>query len=471
MKSGHKVDGAWSSRVGALQTDQLDDRRADIRSDLEGNVMVCPAHLGSPVDVRIPFKSASTYEQSLAAFKRWAEASKGPSVSAHGSKVRGTPTIIQLCHSGRQAVRLSAPSIWNQPKAPSAVAVTVGEGLMGRLLGRAMFGIPKEMTMADIDEVVQQFVDGALLAREAGFDGVQLHASHGYLLAQFLSPNVNLRTDDYGGTPRKRMKLILRIVDAIRKELPMSSGFCVGIKLNSADYVKGGLTEQDALDNVRWLAEHGGLDFIEISGGTYESPIMLGEDYETQSTMKSKSKTQAPSSSTSKREAFFISFASSARALLASMPTENLPTAAPQIMLTGGFRTREGMASALASSSTDLVGLGRPACADPRLPHLLLDPSVPRAQARSPRYSHKAGWLTFVPLPIFMPGISTLYHTILLAMIAHGQKPDYHMTLPTGMWRMWFKPALQALLTSWPVSLVTTLLLALIGVRLSGTRL
>lgn len=156
-----------------------------------GNVMVCPAHLGSPVDVRIPPKSSSSYGQSVEAFKRWAVACRQNPSRTNTDEQSTTPTLIQLCHSGRQAMRMSAPSLFDRPKAPSAVGVSVGEGVFGRALGNVVFGSPKEMTVGDIDEVVRQFVDGAKLAHETGFDGVQLHGSHGYLLAQFLSPNVS----------------------------------------------------------------------------------------------------------------------------------------------------------------------------------------------------------------------------------------------------------------------------------------
>lgn len=200
---------------------------------------------------------------------------------------------------------------FRRSKAPSAVGVVPTTGLLGRLLGEVVWGTPSAMTEEEIGEVVQGFVQGARVARETGFDGVQLHASHGYLLAQFLSPNVsddflwerlasadrmlrrlqvNLRNDNWGGTPRERMALLLEIIRAIRRAFHLESGFCVGVKLNSSDYVvrgsfraengrrltsamalplpvfvqKGGLTEEDALDNVRWLAEEGGVDFIEI---------------------------------------------------------------------------------------------------------------------------------------------------------------------------------------------------------------
>ncbi|ORY92927.1 hypothetical protein BCR35DRAFT_274072 [Leucosporidium creatinivorum] len=415
---------------------------------ITGNVMVSPTHLGSPVDVRVPFPSSPTYSSSLQAYKRWSSASHGSNPST------APPSIIQLCHSGRQSLRCSGRPFFQPSKAPSAVCMRAGEGWVGKVIGEIVWGTPEAMTEEEIWEVVEGFVQGARVAKETGWEGVQIHASHGYLIAQWLSPNVNLRTDDWGGSPRKRMRLLLEIVRAIRKEFPLESGFCVGVKLNSSDYVKGGLTEEDALDNVRWLAEAGGVDFIEISGGTYESPKMLQEDHETQAAMSSvtnngtstSSSSSKPKPSTMAREAFFLSFANRARSLLSSIPSYSLQSPAPLILLTGGFRTRPSMASALSPSSsspptppaTDLIGLGRPACSSPHLPLLLLDPSTPTHLARAPLYRHKVPkWLTWLPLPLWMPGWSTIFHTLLLAQISRGESPRWEMGLGEGLWSVW----------------------------------
>lgn len=164
---------------------------------------------------------------------------------------------------------------------------------------------------------------------------------------------------------------------------------------------------------------------------------MLQEDLETQASL---SKTP-PSKSSSAREAFFISFASRAHALLASLP---LPSATPPplILVTGGFRTRTGMSLAVSSSSADLIGLGRPACADPHLPLKLLDPLLPSSEARAPKYGIKAPvWLPFF-LPLYLPGISTLFHVFLLTQVARGEKPDWQMSFVSGLWRVWLWPGL-----------------------------
>ena len=133
-----------------------------------------------------------------------------------------------------------------------------------------LLGTPREATLEDIDEVVAGFVHGAIVAKEAGFAGCQLHGAHGFLLSQFLSPHTNRRTDDYGGSPEKRLTLLKRLVREIRKVCPPP--YCLSVKLNSADYMaQGGLSTDEGLEQIRWLVECGLVDFVEISGGNAEN--------------------------------------------------------------------------------------------------------------------------------------------------------------------------------------------------------
>jgi 2,4-dienoyl-CoA reductase-like NADH-dependent reductase (Old Yellow Enzyme family) len=132
-----------------------------------------------------------------------------------------------------------------------------------------ILGTPKAITLPEIDQVVADFVRGAKLAKTAGFAGAQLHGAHGFLLSQFLSPWTNRRHDDYGGTPEKRMTFLKRLVKEIREVCPPP--FCLSVKLNSGDYMaEGGLSTDEALEQVRWLLECGMVDFVEISGGNAE---------------------------------------------------------------------------------------------------------------------------------------------------------------------------------------------------------
>lgn len=159
---------------------------------------------------------------------------------------------------------------------------------------------------------------------------------------------------------------------------------------------------------------------------------MLGEDIY--------AKGAKPSARTAAREAFFLSFATQAHALLKSLPPSSLASSPPKIMVTGGFRSRAGMAKALASSSTDLIGIGRPACANPALPRTLLDPSIPND--RSPEYLLKGAALLRMLPALALPGIDTIFHTMLLAQIARGEKPDYTMNFFQGFWRVWIRDLL-----------------------------
>jgi 2,4-dienoyl-CoA reductase-like NADH-dependent reductase (Old Yellow Enzyme family) len=124
------------------------------------------------------------------------------------------------------------------------------------------------MTLKDIEHVVKQFVDCSRLAFKSGFQGVEIHAAHGYLLAQFLSAQSNRRTDRYGSSAEGRARIVVEIINAIRKALP--SHFCVGIKLNSTDH-QSREALSDFVVQLKMIVE-AGVDFVEISGGSYEDP-------------------------------------------------------------------------------------------------------------------------------------------------------------------------------------------------------
>ncbi|CEQ40306.1 SPOSA6832_01915, partial [Sporobolomyces salmonicolor] len=169
---------------------------------LSGNVQVSPEHLGTPLDIVVPSSSSSSRGAALAAFSSWAS-SLTPSPSSIPPKCKRPVSIMQLNHAGRQSVRFfCGRSPFKPSLAPSAVPMTSGSGPLGRLIGRLIWGTPKEMSEDHIAEVVDSFVRGAKLAKESGWDGVQLHASHGYLLAQFMSPKVHLEVSLLCGAPR-----------------------------------------------------------------------------------------------------------------------------------------------------------------------------------------------------------------------------------------------------------------------------
>jgi 2,4-dienoyl-CoA reductase-like NADH-dependent reductase (Old Yellow Enzyme family) len=191
--------------------------------------------------------------------------------------------------------------------------------------------------------------------RECGFTGVQVHGAHGYLISSFLSPITNQRTDDWGGTLANRARFLLETVRAVRKAV--GRDFPVALKLNSDDFRKGGFSHEECLQVVAWLNDEG-LDLLEVSGGTYEQPRLIGFAGRTEDAVPVRRSTRA-------REAYFLEYAAAIRRV-ARMP----------LMVTGGFRTRAGMASALGAApgegDCDVIGLGRPLCWMPDFPRQLL---------------------------------------------------------------------------------------------------
>ncbi|MEA2145493.1 MAG: hypothetical protein QOG59_1080 [Solirubrobacteraceae bacterium] len=279
---------------------------------ITGNVMVHAEALTGPggvvADERAP----------LDPFIRWAQAGKSG----------GSTMWMQINHPGRQ-VQARMPGVaW----APSPVKLEVGRQ-------SRRFAEPRAMTARQISATIEMFAVSAGLAERAGFDGVEVHAAHGYLLSQFLSPRVNKRTDDWGGGLENRARLLLEVVRAVRAAV--SSSFTVAVKLNSADFQRGGFDVQDA-DRVIAMLEPLGVDLVELSGGSYESPAMAGRPAD---------------GGTTAREAYFLQLASG----LAK--TSPLP-----LMLTGGITRRETAEQVLASG-IEVVGMATAMAVTPELPN------------------------------------------------------------------------------------------------------
>lgn len=301
---------------------------------LTGNVQVDRWHLERPGNVVLDG------ETDLAALRAYAKA--GTSAGNH--------LWMQLSHTGRQVDEKINP----EPLAPSIVELDVARGV-----GYA-FARPRAMTEADILRVVEQFAFAARMARETGFTGVQLHAAHGYVLSQFLSPLTNLRSDAWGGSLENRARLLLETIAAVRKAV--GPDFPISIKLNSSDFQRGGFTNAECIELVRRL-NGTTLDLLELSGGSLEQPKVVGVS------LKDEGEDARPES-TKKREAYFLDYAASVRAA-AEMP----------VMVTGGFRTVGVMEEALANGDLDVVGIGRPMIVDPELPVRILSGEIDRAPA------------------------------------------------------------------------------------------
>ncbi len=176
-------------------------------------------------------------------------------------KKEGATAIIQLNHAGAKA---PSKVIGRRPVGPSSVLMPGSED------------VPEELSADEIDEVVEKFAKAARRAMEAEFDGVEIHAAHGFLLSEFLSPLTNRRTDEYGGSLENRMRLHLKVVDLVRKEVDE----LVFIRLGVTDYMEGGLTIEEGVKVAMALEKHG-VDIIDVSGGLCGSrpPWAVEEGY------------------------------------------------------------------------------------------------------------------------------------------------------------------------------------------------
>ena len=336
---------------------------------ITGNVIIDRQHLERPGNVIV---DGPLSPDAKAAWARWAAA----------ATESGTQAWVQISHAGRQTQKIVNP----QPKAPSAVKLALPGG---------QFGTPVPLTEREILDLIDRFAHATTVARDAGFTGVQVHAAHGYLLSQFLSPLANQRSDQWGGSLENRARFLTETIKAVRAAV--GSDFTVAVKLNSADFQKGGFAFEDCLTVTGWLADLG-VDCLEISGGTYEQPAMMDMDGLTP-------REEPRQSSTRAREAYFVQLAKallSANSPQVSADGGRLRTPqvsadggrlrTPPLMVTGGFRTLAAMDDAVASGIA-LIGIGRPLCAEPDCVADLLagaSEELPRFEAN---LSIGPGWL------------------------------------------------------------------------------
>ena len=298
---------------------------------LTGNVQVDHRYLERPGNVVI--EGQQTNEQ-LSRLTAYAEA---------GTK-NNTHLWMQISHAGRQ----TPASVAETPVAPSEVQLQ---------MPGAQFGKPRSLSDEEILDIIQKFAHTASVARETGFTGVQIHGAHGYLISEFLSPDINKRDDNWGGSLEKRSKFLLEIVRSVRKSV--GDSFPVSLKLNSADFQKGGFTHEDAIQVTSWLNEEG-LDLLEISGGTYEQPHLVGIDMGL-----NPERAEVRRESTIAREAYFLDYANDIRNVFKG-----------PLMVTGGFRSVQGMNDALNQNACDVIGIARPFCIDPQIANKLLSKDI-----------------------------------------------------------------------------------------------
>lgn len=324
---------------------------------ITGNIMVDPKGTAEPGN--IVFDKNSNME----ILKDWSKQGQ-----QHGAKV-----MVQLNHPGKQVPK----TIAKETVAPSTIPL--GNGL------NKLFSTPRALTTSEVEELVQKFVTSAKVAKEAGFSGVQIHAAHGYLISQFLSPHDNRRTDKYGGSLENRMRFLKEIYLGMREEL--GKDFTIGIKINSTDFKEDGLTEEDSLKTIIELANLG-LDFVEISGGTYERPAMMG------------------ATSKSTNQVFFAEYSKKLKQKI------EIP-----VVVTGGIRSINAMNTLLNDNTTDFIGIARPLTIDPNIPNKI-----------------KQGTYTIVETTRVSTGVKKLdkifgsllgivYYQVLMQNIAKGKEP------------------------------------------------
>ena len=385
---------------------------------ITGNVAVDRRYIGMFFDMVVPDAGNEKVDaEYLTEFIKYARATKGFDVGdarADSSPPDGRRplAVVQLVHCGRQSMRGSFRFPWKPSVAPSAVPVQVSRDKPG-MIDAIMFGTPHALTFDEVQDVIQRFIRAAVFMEKAGFDGIELHAAHGYLLSSFLSPKTNLRDDEYGGDAERRFRIIREIIEGIREKV--SPKFVVGIKLNSSDYIHGGQTEDDALQNVKWLAETNMVDFVEVSGGSYESPAFA----------------ESASERTKQREGFFVGFAQRAHSILPS-------GCRMRIIVTGGLQTRAGIHDTLASGVADSVGIGRPACLEPHLPRKLMDSTVSDEDAKAVMWKPPAPPVFIPKLPLAGFGWATMWHSAQLHLIAHGNPTDPHASMGSFFYNLHF---------------------------------
>ncbi|NQU64315.1 MAG: NADH:flavin oxidoreductase [SAR324 cluster bacterium] len=237
--------------------------------------------------------------------------------------------VFQLAHAGRQTRK---ELTGQDPMGPSNDGVDL------------TFGIePKAMTEDDIQEVISAFADAARRAYEAGADGVQIHAAHGYLLNQFLSPFFNRRDDTWGGSDEKRFSLLKEIFLVIKKNVP--ADLPVLIKLNTNDFTpQAGIMPELAAQYAKWLVELG-IDGIEISSGTLAySPLAMSRKKEVEGEFAF-------------RDGYHLEAAEKIKAVIGNTP----------LILVGGMRKMGQMESVLKEGKADLISMSRPFINEPHL--------------------------------------------------------------------------------------------------------
>jgi len=330
---------------------------------ITGNIMVDSMALGEARNVVV--EDYKDFEL----LKEWARTVKGT----------GVHLWPQINHPGRQALA----AINRETVGPSAISLNIGRVAK-------MFQLPTALSEEAIWKIIKRFGNTARIMKEAGFTGCQIHGAHGYLVSQFLSPNSNIRTDQWGGSLNNRARFVLEIYREIRRQV--GSDYPIGIKINSADFQRGGFSEEESMQVISLLGNEG-IDLIEISGGTYERPAMMKGDRKR---------------STVSREAYFLDYIDKARKLIKT-----------PLLLTGGFRSVSVMEKALEDGNLDFVGLARPFCLYPNLANQIFDGSVKIFETPIPKIGIK-----FLDK---LGGVELPWYELQIQRIGKGKSPKINL--------------------------------------------
>jgi len=337
---------------------------------ITGNVMVDSMALGEARNVVV--EDYKDFES----LKKWAR-------SVEGTGVHLWP---QINHPGRQAFA----AINRKTVGPSAISLSLGSA-------SKMFKIPIALSEEEIWNIIKRFGNTARIMKEAGFTGCQIHGAHGYLVSQFLSPNSNIRTDQWGGSLSNRARFVLEVYREIRRQV--GSDYPIAIKINSADFQRGGFTEEESMEVIRSLSNEG-IDLIEISGGNYERPVMIQGDRK---------------KSTISREAYFLDYIEKARKLIKT-----------PLLLTGGFRSVSVIEKALEDGNLDVVGLARPFCLYPNLANQIFDGSVELFETPIPQIGIK-----FLDK---LGGVELPWYELQIQRIGKGKSPKTNLLAILAFW-------------------------------------
>jgi 2,4-dienoyl-CoA reductase-like NADH-dependent reductase (Old Yellow Enzyme family) len=337
---------------------------------ITGNIMVDSMALGEARNVVV-----EDYKD-FKLLKEWAKSVEGSAVHLWS----------QINHPGRQAFA----AINNETVGPSEISLNIGRA-------SKMFKVPIALKEEAIWDIIRRFGNTARIMKEAGFTGCQIHGAHGYLISQFLSPNSNIRTDQWGGSLDNRARFVLEIYREIRNQVGLD--YPIGIKINSADFQRGGFSEEESMKVVSLLANEG-IDLIEISGGTYERPAMINGN---------------GSKTTISREAYFQDYIEKARKLIKT-----------PLLLTGGFRSVSVMEKALEAGNLDFVGLARPFCLYPNLANQIFDGSMIRFETPIPQIGIK-----FLDK---LGGVELPWYELQIQRIGKGKHPKNNLLAILAFW-------------------------------------